>query len=58
MDFKAAFGGKDGLLKDWDQAFEKILTFLNIDSHIKDKNAKQLLEKLNKDDKTSISESK
>lgn len=57
MDFKAAFGGEDGLMKEWDEKVEKLISFLMTDNHIKDKNVRQLLDKL-KDGNTSITESK
>lgn len=57
MDFKAAFKNKDGLLTEWEQTQEKIHCFLLIDNHIKDRNIKQLVEKLNSNT-TSVTESK
>lgn len=59
MDFKAAFSGKDGLLENWEQEIDTIISFLLL--YTKDKNVRQLLEKLkdqNIKENTSITESK
>ncbi|KAJ8943559.1 hypothetical protein NQ314_009713 [Rhamnusium bicolor] len=56
MDFKAAFENRDGLLCEWDEKWEKIVSFLMMENHIKDRNVKVILENLNHN--TAISESK
>lgn len=45
MDYDIAFGNNgDFLLKNWETYFPQIVTFLQKDGHIKDKNAKALLD--------------
>lgn len=41
MDFKAAFTKSDGTLLDrWEGSYKAIASFLSIENHLKDKNAK------------------
>ncbi|CAH0547905.1 unnamed protein product [Brassicogethes aeneus] len=53
IDFKVAFGNEDGLLKQWETNCDRIVSFLMVDNHVKDKNVKELLQNLNN---SSISE--
>lgn len=48
MDFKIAHENGDGLLKNWQQCADKILTFLF--DHVKERNIRGLIEKLKNDD--------
>lgn len=44
MDFKAAFNKSNGTLLDkWEGSFKAIVSFLSIDNHVKDKNAKKII---------------
>lgn len=56
--FQCNLSGKDGPLKERDGVYEKIISFLIVDSHIKDEKIRQLLEKLKYDNNTSITERK
>lgn len=56
MDYTAAFGNEDGLLRNWDKISKKILTFLEDENHVKDKTIKSFLQHLKTSD--SINESK
>lgn len=47
MDFMAAFIKSNGTLLDkWEWSFKTILSFLSIDNHVKDKNAKKIIDTL------------
>ncbi|KAJ8983237.1 hypothetical protein NQ317_005326 [Molorchus minor] len=54
IDFKAAFENRDGLLCEWDEKWETIVSFLMIENHVKDRNVKVILENLKNN--TAISE--
>jgi len=44
MDFKEAFSKSDGTLLDkWEGSYKAIASFLSIDNHVKDKNAKKMI---------------
>ncbi|KAG5897531.1 hypothetical protein JTB14_004306 [Gonioctena quinquepunctata] len=45
-DFQVAFENGDGLMKKWEPDFEKIVSFLKSDGHMKDKSVECLLEKI------------
>jgi len=57
MDLKAAFSKSDGTLLDrWEGSYKAITSFLSIDNHVKDKNAKQIIDTLTNN--IGLSESK
>lgn len=44
MDFGAQFQNQDGLLSNWENCCQKIISFLN--QNVKDKNVKEVLKKI------------
>jgi len=54
MDFEAAFS--QGLFEKWERSFNDIIPFLSKENHIKDRNAKKLIDSLKTD--IGITESK
>jgi len=57
MDFKAAFTKSDGTLLDrWEGSYKAIASFLSKENHVKDKNAKKMINTLTNN--IGLSESK
>lgn len=46
MDFNAYYDKADSLLKNWQSYHETIVSFLWIESHVKDKNIRSILERM------------
>jgi len=46
MDFDASFSVHDTLLEKWEACFNAIISFLSKENHIKDRNAKKIIDTL------------